>query len=446
MNVQTAERSTRPAPAAASAAAGLAAAPAAAPFRRWLILTQYYHPEPGAPQIRLRAMVRELVRRGCEVEVLTALPNYPVGRIFPEYRGRLFATDVVDGVPVHRHWIYPAAGRRPLARLMCYLTFTLGAMLRTPMRKPDVVFVEAQPLTLALAGYLTRILRGVPYIYNTPDLQVEIAGDKRWLPAHFLVAAAAKLENFLMRRALCVSTVTDAFVEHFATNRGIGREHVTFLPNGADTESLRPLPPDLDYARELGVEGKTVFTYAGTHAPYQGLEIILEAAARLRDRSDIAILMVGNGPLRAALREKAAAMGLTNVLFRESPFSEMARLMSLTRASIATISEMQAAAKMRLSKVVPPLACGVPVVYVGAGESAAMLREHDCGRVVESRSADDFAATLRELAGAPQWCLEMGRRGRDLVLSELSWSVIVERWLAELQSIKSRRNGRGAGV
>lgn len=410
-------------------------------FQRWLILTQYYHPEPGAPQIRLRAMIRELVRRGCDVEVLTALPNYPSGKIFPEYRGRLLMNEVVDGVPVHRQWVYAATGRRPLSRLLCYTSFSIGAILRTPTFNPDVVFVEAQPLTLALAGYVTRILRKIPYIYNTPDLQVEIAGEKRWLPAAALVSGAARLETFLMRNAFCVSTVTDAFIEHFATNRGIDRQHITFLPNGADVEQLRPLSPDREYACRLGIQGKTAFVYAGTHAPYQGLELILDAAERLRDRKDIVILMVGDGPLRAPLREKAAAMRLENVLFRESPFSEMARLMSLATASIATLSDMQAAAKMRLSKVVPPLACGVPVVYVGAGESAAMLRRYDCGRVIDDRSPEHFAATLRQLADAPELCRAMGQRGRALATSELSWPIIVERWLDQLSALRQNPAG-----
>jgi len=57
-------------------------------IRRWLILTQYYAPEIGAPQIRLRSVVRVLRQHDIEVEVLTAIPNYPAGRIFPGYSGR----------------------------------------------------------------------------------------------------------------------------------------------------------------------------------------------------------------------------------------------------------------------------------------------------------------------------------------------------------------------
>src|SRR5262245_45126394 len=113
-----------------------------APFRRWLILTQYYPPEPGAPQIRLSALVKELRRYGCTVEVLTAMPNYPAGEIAREYRGRLAVREIWDGTPVERLWLYAATGRKPISRLLCYLTFTLGAMARIPAYRPDVVFVE----------------------------------------------------------------------------------------------------------------------------------------------------------------------------------------------------------------------------------------------------------------------------------------------------------------
>jgi glycosyltransferase involved in cell wall biosynthesis len=410
----------------------------AAPFSRWLIVTQYYPPEPGAPQIRLPALARELQRCGCAVEVLTAVPNYPFGKIAEGYRGRLVVREIYDGVPVERLWLYPATGRKPIARLLCYLTFTLGAMARIVHFRPDVVFVEAQPITLALAGLLLKALRGTPFIYNTPDLQVEIADDKRWIGLKALVKGAAKLEGILMKQALCVSTVTEAFIEHFAANRGVPKSRITFLPNGAHIEVLRPMPPDAEYARTLGVGGKTVFTYAGTHAPYHGLEIILEAAERLRDREDIVLLMVGNGPIRKDLEIKAAQRNLSNLIFRDAPFAEMPKLMSITCAAIATISDMEAATKMRLSKVVPPISCGRPVIYVGKGESARLLREHHCGAVVESGCADDFAATIRRLADSPETCRLMGENGRKLAETEFSWRLIISRWMEQLRAVTSQ--------
>ena len=63
-----------------------------------VIVTQYYAPEPGAPQIRLRAMAKELQQRGVNVRVLTGMPNYPEGRVYPGYRGRLAMREQIDGI------------------------------------------------------------------------------------------------------------------------------------------------------------------------------------------------------------------------------------------------------------------------------------------------------------------------------------------------------------
>ena len=411
------------------------------PFRRWLFLTQYYHPEPGAPQVRLRALARELTRRGCEVEILTGMPNYPTGAIYPEYRGKLACTETIDGCKVRRLWLYAGAGRSSLARLLCYLSFSLAAIIRVPfLPRYDVVFVEAQPITLAIAGWLNKLIRRMPYIYNTPDLQVEIAGEERWIGSRALLKAAKAVETFLMRQSFCVATVTDSFVEHFAQTRKIPRSHISFFPNGADIDELRPISEDRDYARQLGVEGKRVFAYCGTQAHYHGLEIIIDAAAALRDRTDIVILMVGKGPLRPELEQRARALGLSNVVFAESPFSEMRRLMSITIASLATVANMRAAAKMRLSKVVPPLACGVPVIYAGEGEFTEILKQEQCGWVVPTGSSEQLAATIQRVADDPETAAIMGRHGRAYVEEHLSWRRIVDRWIEDLACIRAGRD------
>lgn len=417
------------------------------PFQRVLVLSQYYWPEPGAPQIRLSNLARELRRLGVEVCVLTGMPNYPLGRIFENYRARLHSREIVDGVPVERVWLFPAAGRGSLKRLLNYLSFTLAVLpplLLGP--RPDLVFVEAQPLTLAFPAWLLQLFRGVPYVYNTPDLQVEIAGEGRWIGAQWLIRLAGAMERFLMRRALSVSTVTHAFIEHFIRNRGIPRRQMSFLPNGADVETLRPLPYDEAYAQAMGTGVRKVFTYAGTHAHYQGLEVIVQAAKLLVDRKDIVILMVGQGPVRKHLLEEAAAAGLENILFRDSPFEEMPRLMSITYASLVVLKNMPAAKKMRLSKAIPPLACGVPVVYAGLGEAAEILRQERCGVVVEPECPAKLAQAIRDLADQPQQRNEMARRGRLLAERDFSWRFLVVDWLRQIACIKAGLDPKVPGL
>src|SRR6476620_2788079 len=408
-----------------------------AQFQDWLLVTQYYYPEPGAPQIRLRALVKELTRRGCRVTVLTGMPNYPEGVIHEGYRGKLRMADEVDGIQVHRIWLYPAGGKNAFKRLLNYLSFTFHTLLRLKLAKgKQVVFIEAQPITLALYGLLARWVFKVPYIYNTPDLQVEIAAERGWM-GRSLVRLAAMIEAYLMKRAYSVSTVTHAFIEHFIKTRGVPRDRMSFLPNGVDLDHLRPLPYDDDYAQKMGVSGKEVLTYAGTHADYQGLDVILDAAKRLKHRSDIVFLMVGKGPERQRLIERAKVEKITNVLFKDSPFEEVSLLMSISYAFVVVLRNIPAAQKMRLSKTFPPLACGVPVIYAGVGESAEIIRKNGCGIVALPENPTSLADAVLTLVDAPEKRSMFSKAGLRLIEREFSWKTIVSNWLSQLERFPS---------
>lgn len=408
--------------------------PDGSPGERWVIVTQYYPPEPGAPQIRLSTLARQLVRSGIDVRVLTGMPNYPEGVVHAAYRRKLYLHETIDGIPVDRVWLYPAAGRNVFRRLANYLSFTLTATfyLLFRMRQVDVLFVESQPISLGIAGVLMKWFRGVPYVYNIPDLQTDVAKQLSFVGWRMLLRVAVALEDFFMRQSWTVSTVTHRFIDYYV-ERGIPRRQISFLPNGADTDVLRPLPYDSAYAERLNVAGRKVFTYAGTHAYYHGLEVLVETARLLRDRTDIVLLLVGKGPVRALLQQQAAELKLTNIVFGDSPFAEMPRLMSITYASIVVMKDIPAAEKMRLSKTFPPLACGVPVVYSGRGESADMVEEHGCGVQVAPESPELLAEAITRLADDRARRDEMGRRGVELVDRELSWASIIRNWLAQLK-------------
>ena len=414
--------------------------PTASPGERWVIVTQYYPPEPGAPQIRLHTLARKLKKQGIHVRVLTGMPNYPTGKIQEGYRGKLSHREEIDGIEIQRVWLYPATGRSAFKRIVNYLSFSFTATfyLLFCMRQVDVLFVESQPISLGIAGLLLKWLRGVPYIYNIPDLQTDAAKQLGFVSSRLFLRVAVALENLFMRQSWTVSTVTRRFIDYYV-ERGIPREQISFLPNGADTDALKPLPLDEEYAERMGVSGKKVFTYAGTHAFYHGLEVLIETARLLRNRRDIAILLVGEGPVRDQLKQMAKDYALTNVVFGQSPFAEMSKLMSITYASLVVMKDIAAASKMRLSKTFPPLACGVPVIYSGLGESADMVAEHQCGLCVAPENARQLAAAIESLADDPALRGELGANGIRLIQRELSWSRIIADWLNQLREPRPQR-------
>jgi len=402
------------------------------PQGHWLILTQYYAPEIGAPQIRLRALARHLDQAGIDVEVLTAMPNYPAGKVFAGYSRRWHVRERIDDIPVRRTWVYAATGKSALARMANYLSFTTTALIAALTGpRPDLLFVESQPLSLGLIAILMRFFRGVPYIYNVPDLQVDVARQLGFVRNSILLRLAFSAENMFLRGSWRISTVTYSFIDHFVS-RGSPRQKITFLPNGADSDFLKPRPPSRALLDRWGLHNRKVFVYVGTHAYYHGLDVIIEAATLLRDREDIAFLMIGDGPERIRIKQMAVDRHLSTVIFGDSPYDEMDQLYSVAYASIATLRNIDVAKAMRLSKVFPSLSCGVPVIYAGTGEAADLLRATNSGIVIEPESATQLAESILHLSADPDLRQRMGSQGRILVEKEYSWSVLVERWLSKL--------------
>lgn len=404
-------------------------------YKNWLIATQYYYPERGAAQVRLRAFAQELKKAGCNVKVLTGMPNYPEGILQNGFKGKFTMNDTVDGIPVKRLWLYPAAGRNIIKRLFNYFTFTFHALFHLrAARKVDIIFIESQPVFLSYYGLFAKWLYKKPYIYNTPDLQVEQSGERGWMLGN-IVKLARRMEKQLMMNSLSVSTVTHAFIEHFIKELNIPREKMSFLPNGVDLDFMHPLPYDAGYAKRIGIEGKKVFTFAGTIAYNHGADVILEAAKLTKEHNDIVYLIAGSGAERATLTEKAKKEEINNVVFTDLPFIDVPTVMSITYAALVTVRDMDVAKKIRSAKTFPALACGVPVIYSGEGESADIVVQNGCGVQTAPGDGADLARAVLELAANPVLREQFSKAGIALTEREFSWKVITENWLKEVEAI-----------
>lgn len=121
---------------------------------RILILTQYYPPETGAPQNRLSGLARELKAVGHEVSVLTAMPNYPAMVVHPNYSGKWFFKEEIEGITVFRSWIYVSKSRSIISRLMNYFSFTFSSILASSRihGEMDVVMCESPRFFLGSVG------------------------------------------------------------------------------------------------------------------------------------------------------------------------------------------------------------------------------------------------------------------------------------------------------
>ena len=138
------------------------------------ILTQYYPPEIGAAQVRLSALARGFVRRGHQVTVVTAMPNYPAGRLQPGYHG-LWRREQQDGVSVIRSFVYPTQRTDFAHRLTNYFSFVFSSAVFGTflLREADYLIVQSPPLFLGLTGIWLSRLKGTRMVFNVSDLWPE---------------------------------------------------------------------------------------------------------------------------------------------------------------------------------------------------------------------------------------------------------------------------------
>ncbi len=400
----------------------------------FLVLTQYFPPETGAPQIRLAAMIRELLHLGHTVEVVTALPNYPEGQIFPNYRGYFYQQEDWEGVRVHRVWLYAATGAG-IKRLLNYFSFTLTAWwgLRKAQR-PDYLFVESPPLFLGITGYLAAKRWQIPFIFNIADLWPDTVRGLGLMRAGWALRQAEKLESWLYQQADYITVVTESVRQILIKNKQVPANKVLLLPNGVDTQLFKPQAVDKVWQASLGLpHDRHLLLYAGTHGYAHGMEVILQAAQLLKE-TPVLFLFVGGGSDKNRIQQLSEQMQLQNVLFWSSKPPELiARLYSLSMAGISTFRDSPWLACTRAAKTLPILACGKPVLLCGAGEGAQLITDANAGIVILPGDYLGLAQAIRQLLNDPTYAEQLGSQGRNYAEKHLQWSIVVADWLRQLQ-------------
>jgi glycosyltransferase involved in cell wall biosynthesis len=409
---------------------------------RFLFLSQYFPPEIGAPQLRLAAIVRELKQLGHEVEVVTALPNYPTGRIFPRYRGRLYLRENRDGILIHRVWLYPAMGAG-IKRFLNYLSFTVTSLFGLlHAKRPDFLFVESPPLLLGISAAFAASLWRIPVILNVADLWPDSVKELGLMREGLVLRLAEKLEAWVYRRAAFINAVTGGIQQVLIEKKKVPRQKVLFLPNGVDTELFRPMEPDLKLAEELQFNKKQIILYAGTLGYAQGLEVAIDAAARLtKELTNASLLFVGDGSEKPKLEVMARQLNLDNVHFLPASEPEyIVRLFSLAKAGLVALKDLPLFEGARPSKILTIMACGKPVIYGGRGEGARLVKEAQAGIVVPPGDPVALAKAIRYLLNHPDEAERFGANGRKFVEDNFGWSFLVKRWLNELEKKTYERN------
>jgi colanic acid biosynthesis glycosyl transferase WcaI len=400
-----------------------------------------YWPEETGIAVFSTGRCEYLAARGHAVTMLTGLPYYPRWRVDPAYRGRLFTRERRNGVDIARSYLYVPRRVTTLRRMFHEASFIASSCLRALAgARPDLLITVSPPLGLALSSVLLQRRWGIPYVFHVPDLQPDAAVDLGMLPSGPLVRALYAVERLAYRRAALVTTLTGA-MQRRIIDKGIAPERVTLSPDWADP-GLFALPAEGGGAaarRSLGLEGRFIVLHAGNMGVKQGLDVVLDAALRTRDRADVVYLLVGDGAARPALEKRAAAMALPNLRFLPLQPDEAFRDL-LAAADLTLVTQQKVVADIVFpSKVLTLLAAAKPVVASlnHSSEVARVVAESGAGLVTPAEDGAALAEAVRVIHDDPLSRRGMAEAGR--AYARAHWDR--GRTLAELEEALLRIGG-----
>lgn len=389
------------------------------PSKSILFHTQYYPPEIGAPQARLSELARGFHERSFVVKILTALPNYPMGRLYDGYKG-LRIREQIDHIPVIRTWIYPTQKADLLPRLLSYFSFVFSSLFLGSWGtgRIDYLMTESPPLFLGISGYLISRLKRAKWIFNVSDLWPESVVRLGMLKPGLALNLARKLEAFCYQKAWLVTGQSRDILRDI--NERFPGLRTYHLSNGVDVDLFSPEKFDKQVRMELSPDGKLVVFYGGLHGVAQGLDQVLEVASSLED---VRFVLVGDGPEKQNLINLARSRGLRNVVFMDVVAKEKmpAYVASSDICMVPLCGTIPGAVP---SKIYEAMASARPVLLIAEGEAREIIENNGVGLVVSPGDVEGIKQALTSLLQNELLRREMGNKGRQLAVMDYSRQAI----------------------
>ncbi len=401
---------------------------------RFLILSQYYLPETGAPQSRLSSLAVNLIRNGHKVEVLTAMPNYPIGKIYPGYEKKLFSKEKIDDITIHRTWIYASKRKGVFYRLLNYFSFVLTSTIKgISLSSFDYIYCESPPLFLSFSAYTIAWFKKSRVVFNVSDLWPESVKKLNIVNNKTFLKLAYKLEEQSYKKSYLVTGQTQGIINNVQLRYPMVKTH--WFPNGIDIDKFRNIVPDKDFHSRYDLHEKKIFMYSGIIGYAQGLEVIIKAAKKLKNNEEIQFVIVGDGPLKNELENLNNCLKANVVFISHTKREVLLNWISMCYAFIVPLKNIDLFKGAIPSKIFEPLALSVPIVLGARGESYDLfIKNQQCGVGFIPEDENDLARVVTNLSLDKKNRDKLGETGKRYVYEYFNRKELTKSFLHSLNN------------
>jgi glycosyltransferase involved in cell wall biosynthesis len=379
----------------------------------------------GGYATRTHGIVSGLAAMGWDMSVASRY-GYPydrwsdVDRIAP-------AEDVIDGMTYHR--LLDDGSRSYPAHPFEDYTERFAERLEAYARERGAALLHSggfYPLGHATERAARRL--GIPSIYEVRGLEYlgrvsqrpSFEGTERY---RYLLQQEVEAVSRVDRALVITQAIFDEMVRH-----GVAPEHMRVLPNGVHVDRFSPLDRDRALETKLGLQDKVVIGYIGSLIHYEGIDLLLEAAARLKTRrQDFHVLIVGDGTSTGSLRDLDAELGTGDVVTFTGrvPHQQVDGYYSLL--DVSTIPRLPLPICELVSPMKPFEAMAMEKAMLVSDVAALteIVEDEVTGLTFRKGDVESYSAQLERLIDDAELRARLGKQAREWVVRERDWSVVV---------------------
>ena len=388
--------------------------------KRVLLVTQYFQPE----NFKCNDIAFELQRRGYEVTVLTAIPNYPQGKYFDGYGLFKRRVEHIDGVKVIRGFVIPRGKGGKIGLSLNYLSYLVSscliALYLSLRYKYEAVFVhQVSPVTIGVAATLVKRIQRIPMYFWVLDLWPESLTAAIGLRNRYILGFFSKMVQWFYRRSDKILISSKGFANSIC-EKGDFAEKIIYFPNWVDkalTAKADVVTPD--------VPNGFVAMFTGNIGASQDFGTVLSAADRLKEHKDIHFVIVGNGRAREWVEQQIVERGLNETVHCVGSYPLEAMPATFAKADVlfAALKDEPIFALTVPAKIQAYMSSGKPIISMINGEAMELVREVGCGMAVAAEDSKAFADAVLQMSQLSQSEREqMGNRGREFASNNFDFT------------------------
>jgi colanic acid biosynthesis glycosyl transferase WcaI len=407
---------------------------------RILLISFQFPPEMTGNAPLLGELSEDLKRAGHEVTAIVGPLHHSFENIPRRYRSGLLILETLCGADVVR--VNSLTTRNMwVNKLVAFIVFPLAAtVLGLLRRRHDVILCPSPPLWLGLAARIVSLLKKTPYVYVAQDLWPTAPVKLGLWRNKLMIGFFRWMERYVYRGSARVVVIAEKMREDVRA-AGMPDERITTIENWVDTKFIQPLDWDNVFRRKMSRPGDFVVMYSGNMGHSHAIDVVLRAAAALRDHKDIRFVFVGAGTQKARLMRTAQEIGLDRAKFLPlQPRERLPEVIAAADVCVVPLRRGLSTASLP-SKIYTYMAAGRPLVAsLDRGEAAWRLIETaGCGLLVEPERPEEFAEAILKLYSDADLRRRCGERGRKYAEEHCDRSVCTEAYEAMLVEVAQRK-------